>query len=126
MKLYGLVMTMALGCGVALGQGLEYDLHEYKPLDGLSAAVVAGELQVTWQGEHAQPLCAVFAVAHGQPVVRELAIRNNLSDWVVLARDLTPEFDVVSGRRRLSEQQAAPLRALGISLTPDLVEREKW
>jgi hypothetical protein len=71
-------------------------------------------------------LRAVFAVVKGQPLVRELAVRKGAAGWLVLAHNLSPEFDVVSGRRRLSEQQAAPLRTLGISLTPDFIEREKW
>ena len=33
---------------------------------------------------------------------------------------------MVSGRRRISEQQLEPLRKLGIALTPDLIEKEKW
>jgi hypothetical protein len=33
---------------------------------------------------------------------------------------------VVSGRRRISEQQLSPLRALHIPITPELVEEEKW
>jgi hypothetical protein len=37
-----------------------------------------------------------------------------------------PELEVTSGKRRLSEQQMAPLRALGIALTPEVIEREKW
>ena len=111
---------------MALGQGLNCDFHQYIPLEGLKAAVVAGELQVTWQGERDQQLRAVFAVVKSQPLVRELAVRKGSGGWLVLARNLSPEFEVVSGRRRLSEQQAAPLRALGITLTPDVIEREKW
>ena len=45
---------------------------------------------------------------------------------MVLGRDLTPEFEVTSGRRRLSEQQMAPMRELGIELTPEVIDREKW
>ena len=126
MRLYQLVLMIILQASLALCQGVECDLHEYKPLDGLRAAVVTGELQVTWQGEGDQQLRGAFAVVQGQPVVRELAVRKGAAGWMVLARNLSPEFDVVSGRRRLSEQQAGPLRALGISMTPDVIEREKW
>jgi hypothetical protein len=44
----------------------------------------------------------------------------------VLAHDVVPEYDVTSGKRRLSEQQMAPLRELKVDFTPDVVEREKW
>ena len=126
MRLYQLVLMIILQASLALCQGVECDLHEYKPLDGLKAAVVGEELQVTWQGEGDQQLRSAFAVVRGQPVIRELAVRKGATGWKVLARNLSPEFDVVSGRRRLSEQQAGPLRALGISMTPDVIEREKW
>jgi hypothetical protein len=44
---------------------------------------------------------------------------------VTLARDVVPEFQVTSGKRRLSGQQVPPLKQLGI-YTPDVIEREKW
>ncbi len=126
MKLYQVVLMMVLASRLAWGQGLKCNLHDYQPIEGLKAAEVAGELQVTWQGERGQQMRAVFAVVASRPVVRELAVRKGAGGWSVLARNLSPEFEVVSGRRRLSEQQAAPLRALGIAITPDVIEREKW
>ena len=44
---------------------------------------------------------------------------------MVLGRDLTPEFEVTSGVRRLSEQQASPLRALKVEITPEVIETRK-
>jgi hypothetical protein len=126
MKLYQVVFLAALSSSVARCQSLECDLGGYKPLEGLKAAVAAGELQVSWQGERGQQLRAVFAVANGQPLVRELAVRKGQGGWSVLARNLSPGFEVVSGRRRVSEQQLEPLRALGIPITPERVEQEKW
>src|SRR5207244_12216496 len=95
--------------------------REYKPREGLKAEVAGGVLQVSWRGERGDQLRAAFTLRNGQPVIAEFGIRN-----VTLARNLTPEFEVTSGRRRLSEQQMAPLRALGIALTPEVIEREKW
>ena len=37
----------------------------------------------------------------------------------MLGRDLTPEFEVTSGKRRLSEQQLAPLRCAGNRAHPE-------
>ncbi len=59
-------------------------------------------------------------------MVEELAVRRSGGLWTVLGRNLTPEFQVTTGVRRLSEQQAEPLRALHIALAPAVVEREKW
>ncbi|HWB82848.1 MAG TPA: hypothetical protein VG675_01825 [Bryobacteraceae bacterium] len=113
-----------LVCGLASGQSLNCDLHEYKPLDGLKAAVEGGVLDVTWQGTSGQQLRAEFGIQNGQPTIRELAVRKN-NGWVVLASNLVPEFQVTSGMRRLSGQQVPPLRQLNM-FTPEIIEREKW
>src|SRR5258708_4033314 len=42
------------------------------------------------------------------------------------ANGLTPEFEVPTGVRRLSEQQAGPLRDLKVAITPEVIEKEKW
>src|SRR5882762_5590885 len=45
---------------------------------------------------------------------------------MTLGRNLQPEMEITSGKRRLSEQQMAPLRKLGIQFTPEVIDREKW
>src|SRR5438045_1105236 len=116
-----LVLTAA-----ATGQELNCDLTGYKPQDGLKAQMHAGILELTWQGERREELRAGFAIREGQPMVHELAVRKSGGNWIVLGQNLTPEFEITSGVRRLSEQQMAPLRDLKIELTPEVVEREKW
>ncbi len=69
---------------------------------------------------------AIFTIRGGIPTIAELAARRAGSNWIVLGRGLVPEFQVTSGKRRLSAQQIAPLKELGIALTPDVVDREKW
>jgi hypothetical protein len=115
-----------LSCTVAMAAGLNCDLKEYRPSDGLAATVIGADLQLAWQGNQGQQLRALFTIRDGQPVVAELAIRKTADAWAVLARNLTPEFEVTSGRRRISEQQLEPLRKLGLTLTPELLEAEKW
>jgi hypothetical protein len=110
----------------AAGQELSCDMAGYKPQDGLKAQIRAGSLELTWQGERGEQLRASFAIHSGQPVVEELAARKNGGGWIVLGKSLTPEFEITSGVRRLSEQQMAPLRDLKIAFTPEVVEREKW
>ena len=102
------------------------DLSAYKPQEGLKAESRAGLLEVTWQGERREQLRAVFTIRHRQPLVRELAVRKAGGPWIVLGANLSPEFQVTSGVRRLSQQQIAPLKELGIALTPEVIEREKW
>jgi hypothetical protein len=110
----------------ALAQEIPCDVGGYTPLDGLRAEVAGGSLEVTWRGERGDQLRAAFTLRAGQPVIAEMGVRRNGGSWITLARNLTPEFEVTSGKRRLSEQQMAPLRALGIALTPEVIEREKW
>ncbi|HEY3742709.1 MAG TPA: hypothetical protein VGL53_22840 [Bryobacteraceae bacterium] len=119
---------LSTGAFVCFGQSSNCDLSGYKSQPGLTASArAAGAVELVWDGENGQQLRALIAVREGSPVIRELAARRNAgSQWIVLGRDLVPEYDVVSGRRRLSEQQMAPLRKLNIKLTPDVVEREQW
>src|SRR5205823_14466040 len=76
-------------------------LHDALPIsmDGLKTEVAGGALQVSWRGERGDQLRAAFTLRNGQPVIAELGVRN-----VTLARNLTPEFEVTSGKRRLSER----------------------
>lgn len=115
----GLVLSALAGA-----QTLDCDLQGYKALDGLKADMRSGSLEFTWQGERGQTLRAVFGVRDGQPVVHELAVEKN-GKWAVLGHDLSPEYQVTTGRRRISAQQEAPLRQLGL-FTPEVIERQKW
>ena len=117
-----LVLAVALA-----GAQTTCDLHEYKAAVGLAAEAATDGVQFTWTGERGVSLRATFGVRGGQPVIHELAVLKAAgAPWATLARELTPEFDVVSGVRRMSQQQLNPLQALKIPITPELVEREKW
>lgn len=119
-------LFMAVGVGLAAGQDMTCDLAGYKPQEGLKAAMRSGALEVTWQGERRDQLRASFTIRGGQPVVQELAVRKNGGNWIVLGQNLTPEYELTSGVRRMSEQQLGPLKELGVKITPALVEKEKW
>ncbi len=123
MRFLGFLLCLSL-CGAARAQSC--DLREYKRIDGLQAQMRGDILEVTWQGQHQQQLQASFMVRGGQPMVHELAARATKGNRIVLGRDLVPEFEVTSGVRRMSEQQAGPLRALKVEITPEVIEREKW
>jgi hypothetical protein len=119
-----IVLSGLLVSATVAGQTLNCGLQGYKPLDGLKAEMRSGSLVLTWQGERGQTLRAGLGLNGDQPVVRELAVEKNGS-WSVLGHDLTPEYQVTTGRRRISAQQEVPLRQLGI-FTPDVIERQKW
>src|SRR4051812_31473205 len=111
---------------IAAAADMSCDLAGYKSQDGLKAQMRAGLLEVTWQGERREQLRAVFTIRDRQPVVQELAVRKEAGGWIALAGNLSPEFQITSGVRRLSDQQIAPLKELDIALTPEVIEREKW
>ena len=119
-----ILLCAALWCGAVSGQNC--DFKEYKAIDGLKAQMSGGTLELAWQGDHDQQLRASFTIRNGQPTVHELAARKGQGSWIVLGRDLTPEFEVTSGLRRMSDQQAGPLKLAKIAITPEIVEKEKW
>lgn len=120
------LLFAAAFCGAVSAQPFTCDLSAYKPAAGLKAEMRNGALEVSWDGAPGQQLRAAFVVRNGQPSIAELLAHKTGGAWISLGRNLVPEFQVTSGKRRLSEQQMAPLRQLGIALTPEVVEREKW
>ena len=105
---------------------LSCDMSAYQPLDGLEAKLAQEALTVTWQGERGASLRASFGIEDGHPVVRGLEAKSKDTNFATLAANLSPEFHVTSGKRRISEQQLSPVRDLGREITPELIEREKW
>jgi hypothetical protein len=126
MRLERITLVVMLCAGAAVAQEMNCDLAGYHAQDGLKAQVRAGALEIAWDGERHQQLRARFAIQGGQPLIEELAARKDGGNWIVLGQNLTPEFEITSGIRRLSQQQIAPLKDLNIQLTPEVVEREKW
>ena len=108
------------------GQPLQCDLSAYRPAQGLTAAVVRQLLTVSWRGEDDGELRARFGIVGGQPLVRDFQIQSAGGPWVTLGESLKPEYRVVTGIRRMSNQQADPLRAAGVELTPDVIARNRW
>jgi hypothetical protein len=116
---------LLLCCLPAIPCAAQCDLSEYKAAVGLTAQAAGGGVQLSWQGAAGQDLRAAFAIDSGAPVIREMAVRKKGGAWIVLGRNLTPEFFVTSGMRRISQQQLTPLRQLGMT-SPDVLEKEKW
>ena len=67
-----------------------------------------------------------LGIDEGTPTIRELAIRRKGSAWTTLAANAQPEFRVVSGFRRMSNQQLQPLNGLGVAIMPAIVDEKKW
>ena len=105
---------------------LSCNLSQYKAAQGLTAAVEQDALLVSWNGQNGADLRARFAIDSGTPIVRELAVKKGGGSWTTLGKNLTPEYHVVSGIRRMADDQANPLRAAGIELTDDVINKHRW
>jgi hypothetical protein len=105
---------------------LTCNLNGYKATPGLAAGAADDTLTVTWDGDKNQEVRLRFTIESGTPTVRDLAIHRKGTPWTTIASNITPEFRVVSGVRRMSNQQLQPLRGLGVPITADIVDRHKW
>ena len=136
------LLAVAAGAAVAIGvvmmpggnsvspsvmaQSSSCDMSQYKAAPGLTASTEQGALAVTWNGSSGSELRARYAIDNGQPVVRELAVRKSGGQWAPLGQNLAPEYFVKSGVRRMTTQQGQPLINLGVDITPEVIEKNKW
>ncbi|HJN42793.1 MAG TPA: hypothetical protein QF572_01280 [Vicinamibacterales bacterium] len=103
------------------------DLRAYTGRSGAVARVSGDELVVEWAGAGSERVRLRFAIRQGVPVIDELALRSGSSArWTPVATDLSIDFQIVEGFRRISNQQLAPLRGLDVELTQEVVDRYKW
>jgi hypothetical protein len=116
---------MILLSPIAGTQTLQCSFDGFKPEAGLTAAMTRGTLEVSWRGEPGQQLRALFSIQDGRPVVQQMAARNGAAAWSILAKDLTPDFQVTTGRRRISSTQRNLLKKFGID-TPAEEDVRKW
>jgi hypothetical protein len=107
-------------------ESLNCNLSQYKAMQGLAAAVEQDALVVSWSGQNGADLRARYAIDGGQPVVRDLMVRKAGGQWTTLGKNLTPEYHVVSGVRRMADDQANPLRAAGVELTEEVINKNRW
>ena len=122
----GFLSRGAAATSAAIAPPVSCDLTQYKPLTGLTAVAEKDGLAVTWEGLNGSELRARYAIDSGQPVIRELAVRKAAGAWATLGQNLTPEYYVVSGVRRMTTQQGQPLEDLGVKITPEVIEKNKW
>src|SRR5262245_53021132 len=113
------VLLAAFGVAVLLkaptvgADPLACNLSGYKAMPGLTAAVEGTALALTWDGDKTDEIRLRLSINNGTPTVQDLAIRKKGGMWSTVATNLTPEYRVVSGWRRL-DQEAFP--ALKIAL----------
>ena len=125
MSFRGLLLSLVMLTGVAAAQSLSCDLQGYKEKDGLKVTATGAGVTMTWQGEGGRELRASFGIRSGQPLVQELAARAASGKWTVLGKDLSPDFQVSTGKRRISQSQRTQLQALNLD-TPEEESKRKW
>lgn len=109
-----------------LADSLNCDLSQYRAGSSPNASVDQNLLVVSWAGQSGAELRARYAIENGQPLVRDLAVRKAGGAWATLGQNLVPEYHVVSGIRRMSTQQADPLKQAGVELTPEVIAKNRW
>jgi hypothetical protein len=138
-RLYGVMMwrlsmrmsiatvMFVLVTSAASADPLTCGLTTYKATPGLTAAVSDNTLTVTWDGDKDTELRMRLAIDAGTPTIRELAVRKKGGQWATLVTNVTPEFRVVSGMRRITQQQLRPdsIQALGGTVSPKVMEMYK-
>ena len=122
-----LLAALTLGATSALlADSLNCDLGQYQSSPGLVAKVEQDLLSVSWTGQADALLRARYAIVGAQPVIRDLSIGQPGGPWTSLGQNLMPEYHVTSGVRRMTEQQAQPLRQLGVEITPEVIDKNRW
>jgi len=126
MKIWLTALALVCVARASFADGLTCNLAEYKAAPGLIAAVADDTLTVTWDGDRDREVRIRFTINGGTPTIKELAVRRRGAQWAVLGSNITPEFTVVSGMRRATDQQIAPLRRLGVDITSKVIDDIKW
>ena len=110
----------------AFADPLNCNLLQYKAAQGLMAAFEQDVLVVAWSGQNGADLRARYGIENGVPLVRELAVKKAGGQWTTLGRNLAPEYHVVSGVRRMANDQANPLRQAGVEVTQEVIDKHRW
>jgi hypothetical protein len=119
------VVFCSLG-GSAFADPLACDVTGYKAAEGLSVQSAADALTVSWQGDPGHEVRLAFAVEGGAPKIKDLSLRRDGGAWSSLAADLSPDFHVTTGLRRMSNQQLRPLNDLKVPITEAEVAKHRW
>lgn len=125
MKLSSIALSLALLASGPGAHALDCGTHGYKLVDGVKVSQSAAGVEFVWPGEQGQQLRARFALRDGEPIIAELAAQQPGAAWIVLGKNLTPDFEVTTGKRRISITERTILKKLNLD-TPENEERYKW
>ena len=121
-------LILIISCKEVKGQhsSLNCNLDEYHNQKGLTAESTGEVLTINWDGDHGNTVRISFSLISNTPVIKEMAIMPEEGQWQVLATNMAPEYRIVSGIRRVTQQQTEPLERIGIPLTEEKLNEIKW
>ena len=102
-------------------------MTDYKAAKGLTATTDGSVLAVTWDGAGSDQVRMRLRINKGTPTIQEIAIKHGGAAWSVIGNNLTPEFDVTTGRRRLDNEAYPPLKEThGGAIDQAVLDHYKW
>ena len=101
-------------------------LDGYRAQAGLTASQANDVLTLQWTGDRNQELRLRFTLVSGTPTIA--GTRGSQAGRRLGRRggQRVPDYRVMSGLRRMSNQQMQPLRGLGVELTNEIVDKYRW
>jgi hypothetical protein len=123
---FAAAIALIASTGTASADPLACTLSGYKAAPGLTATTADNVLTLTWDGERSEEVRLRIGIERAVPTIRELAVHRKGMAWAVLAANVTPEFRVVAGMRRMSNQQLQPLNELKVPITAAVIDEHKW
>ena len=120
------ILFLTIDYPLNAAEPINYDLSQYNSQKGLKAEVDKQVLNISWEGDSQNQLRIQFIINEGVPIIRELALKEGNGPWNTIGNNIMPEYRVVSGLRRVTQQQTEPLEKLGVPLTADLLDEIKW
>jgi hypothetical protein len=119
------VLSVGLLTCAANGQSVRCSTEGLERVEGLTVEADSSSVLLEWEGERGEHLRARFTLREGHPQIAELAARKSGGAWIMLGKDLTPDFHVTTARRRMSETEKSILVRLKQD-TEENEERYKW
>lgn len=111
----------AIPGAAAAGDALSCSLGGYAASGPVRVAPAPTALTLSWKGEANQDLAMRLGVTAGKPTIESLTINGQ-----TIAENASLEYRLITGYRRMSNQQMVPLRELGVEITHEEIEDHKW
>jgi hypothetical protein len=86
-------------CCSQIAWGITVDLNSYQAQDGLTAVPQADNLIVAWDGADRLPLRLQLSIDSGVPTIKSAEFKSG-QDWIAIAHNLQPRYNVSTGERR--------------------------